>query len=117
MASCSASSVFVPEALAAVGSEARASDQAIPMPRYSIHTTNSVFESNDDHAIFDGPAEALASAVQGAIRITADEIASGNHCASIDICVDDEHGMPLLRSVVALSVAPLLTHKRPPNFG
>ncbi|WP_375391583.1 hypothetical protein [uncultured Sphingomonas sp.] len=89
------------------------------MPRYSIRTTNSVFEGNDDDAVFDRPEDALTSGIQGAIQISAEEIASGKLCAAVDVCVDDEDGTPLLRSVVSLSVAPLLTDKRAvaPNFG
>ncbi len=82
------------------------------MPRYSIRTTNSVFIGNDDEAVFDDPEDALMSGIQGAIEISADEIASGRPTSAVEVCVNDEDGRPLLRSVVALSVSPLLTDRR-----
>ncbi len=89
------------------------------MPNYSIRTTNSVFVADDDDAIFDRPHDALASGVHSAIQLTGDAIAAGKRCSAVEVCVCGEDGATLLRSVVALSVSPLLIDKSSvvPLFG
>ena len=73
-----------------------------------IHATNSEFRASDEGAEYEKPADALAVGVRGAVAMLAAEIEQGRRSAAIEISVALTDGTPMLRSVVSLSVSPLL---------
>ena len=77
------------------------------MPFLYIRTCNSDFHCVDDGADYARPEDALAAGVEGAVGIVSDEIKRGGNAAAVEICVEQEDGTRLLRSVVAISVSPL----------
>ena len=79
------------------------------MPLLFIHATNSMFESRDEGAEYDLPEVAMALGVRSAITILADEIHQGERNAAVEISIEAEDGTQVLRSVVAVSVSPLIT--------
>ena len=78
------------------------------MTRLLIHATNSAFYACDDGAEYDRPEDALASGVRSAVALMADEINQGERSAAVEITVSLEDGTQMLRSIVALSVSPLM---------
>ena len=78
------------------------------MPLLFIRATNSEFQSTDDGAEYERPEEAMASGVRGAVAILAAEIDRGERSAAVEVSVRHEDGTPILRSIVAVSVSPLL---------
>lgn len=78
------------------------------MPKFYIHAINSVFRSRDEGSEYDKPEDALTMAIQSATAIAADEINSGKPSTAIEVRIEEADGTPLLRSVISLSVAPLL---------
>ena len=87
------------------------------MPQLFIHATNGQFRSCDEGAEYDRPEAALALGVQGAIAIIADEVKGGERSAAVEISIEGEDGTQLLRSVVAISVSPLVpgAHRTVPH--
>ena len=85
------------------------------MPRLFIHVLNARFESRDDGADYDNAEEAMAAGVRSALGIIGDEIDGGQPNAAVDVCIQQEDGTALLRSVVVLSVAPLMAEPRSPE--
>ena len=79
------------------------------MPRLFIHATNGQFRSSDEGAEYDRPEAALAAGVRSAIAILADEVNGGERSAAVEISIEGEDGIQLLRSVVAVSVSPLIS--------
>ena len=78
------------------------------MPLLFIHATNADFRSRDDGTEYDGPEAALAIGVQSAVLMAADEIAQGRPSSAIEVSIEREDGSSILRSVVSISVSPLL---------
>ena len=81
------------------------------MPKLVIHVLNSAFHSRDDGADYDRAEDALDAGVRSALGIITDEINGGRQSAAVDVCIEREDGTFALRSVVALSVSPLLTER------
>ena len=77
------------------------------MPQLFIHVTNGKFRSRDEGADYDDPTAALALGVRSAFAIAAEEVARGERSAAVDICIEQEDGTLVLRSVVAVSISPL----------
>lgn len=73
-----------------------------------IHATNTEFRSCDEGAEYEKPADALAVGIRGAVAMLAGELEQGRRSAAIEISVERADGTPMLRSVVSLSVSPLL---------
>ncbi len=78
------------------------------MPLLFVHATNSTFFSCDEGSEYDQPADALAAGVRSAVALLADEVNQGERSAAIEISIQLEDGTQLLRSVVSVSVSPLL---------
>ena len=78
------------------------------MPLLFIQAINSEFRSRDEGAEYDRPESALAAGVQSAVVMAADEIARGVRSAAVEVIVEHDDGRQLLRSMVAVSVSPLL---------
>ena len=78
------------------------------MQQLFIHATNGQFQSHDEGAEYDRPEAALALGVRSAIAIIADEINGGERSAAVEVSIEGEDGTQLLRSVVAVSVSPLV---------
>ncbi|WP_237482858.1 DUF6894 family protein [Lichenibacterium dinghuense] len=83
------------------------------MPLFSIQLRNSEFYARDDEAEHDSAEAALAAGVYSAMRMATDEIARGCRNAAIEVIVEQDDGAPLLNSVVAISVSPLIVADRP----
>lgn len=81
------------------------------MPLLFIHATNAEFDSRDDGVDYETPEQALAAGVQSAIGMVAEEVRTGGTSAAIEVCIEQEDGTPVRRSVVTLCVAPLFTEK------
>lgn len=78
------------------------------MPLLFLRAVNATFISRDDGAEYDSAEHALAYGVKGAAAFIADELGEGRTSAAIEICVEEESGAAILRSIVSMSVAPLL---------
>ena len=78
------------------------------MPILFIRAVDSQFHFFDEGAEYHQPEAALASGVQSAMALAADEIAAGAQNAAIEISVEREDGTRILRSVVAVSVSTLM---------
>lgn len=78
------------------------------MPNLYIRVVNCDFESRDDGARYDSVDTAMTAGVQAALRIAADEMVAGKANVAVEIRVEGEEGTAVSRSVVALSVSPLL---------
>lgn len=82
-----------------------------------IHATNSEFHSRDEGAEYDRVEAALALGVQGAVALVADGINHGERSAAVEVSIEGEDGTQLLRSVVAISVSPLMPAALPRKPG
>ena len=78
------------------------------MPQFFIHAIDGEYNSRDDGAYYDNSEQALSAGVRSAIRIAADAIGSGRTATAVEISVEHEDGSAVCRSVLALSVSPLL---------
>ena len=79
------------------------------MPLLFITTLNASFQSKDEGVDYDRPEDALSAGVNGALEIARDEIIQGKKNVAVDVCIEQEDGKVILRSIVAVSVSPLLT--------
>jgi hypothetical protein len=73
-----------------------------------IHVENSEFHSRDGGAEYETPEIALALGVRSAVAMLSEEINRGGRGAAIEISIRQENGIRILRSVVAISVFPLI---------
>ena len=77
------------------------------MPHYFIRVLNADFESRDNGADYDRPEAALDVGIRCAAEIVTDELSAGKPTAAAQVCVEDDKGSVLMRSVVSLSASPL----------
>ena len=77
------------------------------MPQYFIRLLNAAFESRDSGAEYERPEAALDAGIRCAAEIVADEIVEGRQTAAAQVCIEDEKGEVVMRSVVSLSASPL----------
>lgn len=84
------------------------------MPFLFIRICNSTFGTVDDGAEYGSNEDALAVGVRSAVSVAADEINGGERTAAVDVHVEDRSGDAVLRTVVAISVSPLLA--KPVSF-
>lgn len=77
------------------------------MPQYFIRVLNAAFESRDSGEEYERPEAALDAGIRCAAEIVADEILEGRQTAAAEVCVEDERGEIVMRSVVSLSASPL----------
>ncbi|WP_458097838.1 DUF6894 family protein [Roseomonas sp. WA12] len=85
------------------------------MPLLFIHAHDAEFASHDEGAEYDQPETAMAVGVDGAIAFLAGEISRGERNAAVEVSVERADGTQVLRSIVAVSVSPLLPMTRPPS--
>ena len=78
-----------------------------------IRALNADFEIRDEGARYESAEAALALGIQSGISLAADEIHRGIATAAVEISVEQDDGIAILRSVVSISVAPLLTRSAP----
>lgn len=78
------------------------------MPFLYIRTCNSEFSARDDGADYESSEAALAHGIQSAIEIITDEVQRGGRTAAVDLSIEDQNGQAMLRSVVAISIAPMM---------
>jgi hypothetical protein len=83
------------------------------MPTYVVHALNAEFSSRDIESEYDSAATALATGVEGAVRMVADEVRAGKTTASVVVTVEQPDGQPTLRSVVTLAVSALMSGQVP----
>ena len=83
------------------------------MPRYFIRVVNAAFESRDSGDEYERPEAALDAGIRCAAEIVADEIVEGRQTAAAQVCVEDEKGEVVMRSVVSLSASPLWVSQQP----
>jgi hypothetical protein len=79
------------------------------MPSFTIHTVNSTYSTEltlPDEPNFD---TAHAAGIRGALMIARDEVHAGSAAAAVEVIVEDHEGHQVRRSVVSVSVAPLVT--------
>lgn len=79
-----------------------------------IHARNAEICARDEGAEYDHSERALALAVQSAIGIAVDEIGRGERNAAVEVSVEREDGTVVHRSVVAISVSPLMAAEASP---
>lgn len=78
------------------------------MPKLYIHAINCDFRSRDNGSEYEQPEDALRPAIESAAALAVDELHKGKTSAAIEVRIEQADGMPVLRSVVSLSVASLL---------
>ncbi len=78
------------------------------MPNLFIHVVNSEYASRDDGDDYTRPEDALAVGIRSATALVLDEINKGSANAAVEVRIEREDGFPLLRSLVSLSVTPVL---------
>ena len=78
------------------------------MPQFFIKAVNYEFASRDDGADYDTPDLAMAAGVRSALQIASDEVIEGRPSAAVEINIEREDGATVRRSVLSLSVSPLL---------
>ena len=86
------------------------------MPQFFIQATNSEFRSRDEGAEYDHPDVAMALGIRTAIAFIADEVNRGERSAAVEISVEGADGAQVLRSVVAVSVSPMILAVRSFKF-
>ena len=77
------------------------------MPQFYIRVLNSDFESRDNRAEYDRPESAMDAGIRSAAEIVADEVAGGRATAAAQVCIEDDTGAVVMRTVVSLSTSPL----------
>ena len=83
------------------------------MPQFFIQATNSKFRSRDEGAEYDHPDAAMALGIRSAIALIADEVNRGERSAAVEISIEGVNGIQVLRSVVAVSVSPMILAAHP----
>jgi hypothetical protein len=83
------------------------------VPFLFIRTCNSDFGGIDDGAEYECNEDALVMGVRSAVGIVADEIHRGERTAAVDVRIEDQGGHTVLRTVVAISVSPLMVRPGP----
>jgi hypothetical protein len=78
------------------------------MKHFRVRTLNSQFQTEAEFENFGTVEEVMAEGIKGAMAIAADEINGGSNSVSVEVIVEGEAGRSLLRSVLSVSVAPLL---------
>lgn len=78
------------------------------MPFFHIRTCNFDFDAVDEGGSYTDAEDALNAGVDGAIAVASEEMRHGRLSAAVDVSVEDADGKAMLRSVVAMSVSPLL---------
>ena len=73
-----------------------------------IHAVNAEYQSRDNGSEYTKPEDALAAGVRSAAILVADEVGKGLASAAVEIRIEQEDGTTILRSIVSLSVAPVL---------
>ncbi len=86
------------------------------MPQFFIQATNSEFRSRDEGAEYDHPGVAMASGIRGALALIADEINQGERSAAVEISIEGADGAQVLRSIVAVSISPMILVPRSSKF-
>ena len=81
------------------------------MPMLFIDVQDAEFCTRDSGVEYDHPKIALAEGVQSAVAIAADQINHGERNVAIVVNVENEAGVRILSSVVAVSVSSLTTAK------
>ncbi len=85
------------------------------MPFLFVCARNTTVLSRDEGADYDRPEAALEVGIQGAVAMVADEIHRGLRSAAVEISIEQPDGTQVLRSVVAISVSPLLPTLQSPE--
>ena len=85
------------------------------MPFLFIRTCDADFESVDDGAHYERAEDALAIGIEGAVGIARDEIQKGARTSAVEIRIEGADGAPVLRSVVAISIASLWVTAQSPT--
>lgn len=75
------------------------------MPFLYIRTCNSEIVARDEGCDYETNEAAMAQGVQSALGIVTDEILMGERSAAVDVCVEDQNGKTLLRTIVAVSTS------------
>ena len=86
------------------------------MPQFFIQATNSEFRSRDEGAEYDHPDVAMASGIRSAVAFIADEVNQGKRSAAVEISIEGADGAQVLRSVVAISISPIILAARSFKF-
>ncbi len=87
------------------------------MPVLFVQTTNGEFHARDDGGEYDRPEAALAQGIRSAVALVADEVNRGERSAAVEVSIERPDGTQVLRSVVALSVSPLILSAHSPSPG
>ena len=79
------------------------------MPTLFIHAVNAEYQSRDEGANYDRPESALEIGIRAAVTMAGDEVLGGKRSSAVEVRIEREDGTPVLRSMVAVSVSPLLS--------
>ena len=82
------------------------------MPLLFIHAMNAEFDARDEGTDYDRPEAALECAVRGALALATDEIVRGERSVAVEVSIEREDGTSVLRSVVNVSVSPLMSSEQ-----
>lgn len=87
------------------------------MPFLYIRTCDADVSSLDEGADYAHGEDALEHGVRGGMEIACEEIHRGKRSAAVDVCIEDPTGQTLLRTMIAVSVSPLLVPDKPSDSG
>lgn len=79
------------------------------MPFLFIRTCNSDYGAIDEGGEYGSNEDALQMGVQSGVAIATDEIHRGERTAAVEVCVEDQGGKTVLRTVVTIAVSPLMS--------
>jgi hypothetical protein len=77
------------------------------MPFFFTRITNPTFQTRDDGLEYETLEHALAGGIKAALAIAAEEVGDSERTSSVDVTIEGFDEVPVRRSVVSISVAPL----------
>jgi len=78
------------------------------MPTFTIHTINNTYATELEMSDQPHAEAAHAAGIRGALMIARDEVHAGKTAVAVEVIVEDHDARPVRRSVVSVSIAPLM---------
>jgi hypothetical protein len=96
--------------MAVISGNGRASYEDSAMSIFHVTVTNCTFRTSSEPTDFIGAEAALQDGIKSAVAIATDELNDGSTSTVIEVCVADSNHVAIFRSVVSLSVCPLMVN-------
>jgi hypothetical protein len=82
------------------------------MPLFTIHTINNSYSTELEMPDQPHAEAAHAAGIRGALMIARDEVHAGRTAIAVEVIVKDHDARQVQRSVVSVSIAPLMLEKK-----